>query len=151
MYSKQNNGIADTRHDRGVTLIELVVVLGMMAIIAAMAVTSLSSEGSKLRAAAYNLRTELMSAKAEAIKQNKTVTVTFNDAADSYQATLGGSVIFNNSLQQGINLNASAANFQFTSISTAFPNNGKVTLTHFEKQYEIQINSAAKVVVTHVK
>ena len=151
MNSKHHNRSADTRHDLGVTLIELIVVLGMMAIIAAMAVTSLSSEGSKLRAAAYNLRTELLSAKAEAIKKNHTAIINFNNTTNSYQASIDGNTLFRKSLPREVSLSYSNDEFKFTALSTAFPNNGKVTLSSAGKEYEVQINACGKVTIKHIK
>jgi Tfp pilus assembly protein FimT len=130
---------------------ELIVVLGMMSILAAMAVTSLSSEGSKLRAAAYNLRTELLSAKAEAIKRNQTAIINFNNATNSYQASIDGNTLFKSTLPREVNLSYSDNEFKFTALSTAFPNNGNVTLSSVGKEYKVQINACGQVTITHVK
>mgnify|MGYP006299401783 CR=1 FL=1 len=145
-----NRGM-NSGNEQGFTLIEIIVVTVIMAILAGMAVTTLSSEGSKLRAAAYNLRTELLSAKAEAIKRNQTATIDFDNANDSYQATVGGDVIFQNSLQNGIDLTSSHAQFHLTAVSTCFPNSGTVTLSHMGQKYEVKINATGKVTVTHTQ
>lgn len=151
MNSNQHKDRVDTRHDRGVTLIELIVVLGMMAIIAAMAVTSLSSEGSKLRAAAYNLRTELLSAKAEAIKRNEDVEVHFDEDNDKYNATgeNSGVVLFSKNLPSGLslttNLSPTSQFITFKPRGTSTP--ATVFINGSGKVYNCTVNSVGRVTI----
>lgn len=135
------------KSNNGFSLVELMVVLGMMAIIATMAVTSLSSEGSELRAAAYNLRTELLSVKAEAIKRNESIRVDFAPATNSYNATAlsSGDILFATGLGKGLNLATNSSPITFTPLCTA--KNGKVFISGSGNTYEIEINGVGRVSV----
>jgi len=133
--------------ERGFTLIEVIVVAVMMSILCAMAITSLSSTGSELRAAAYNLRTELLSAKAEAIKRNENIRVDFAPGTNSYNATAvnSGEVILKNSLKRNLNLTTNNTTISFSPLCTA--TNGKVFISGSGNTYEIAINGVGRVSV----
>lgn len=76
---------------RGVTLIELMVVVAILAILMAVGVPSFKSliAGQKVKAAASDLQINLNLARAEALKRNATVTLKPNSGSDW---TLGWSV-----------------------------------------------------------
>lgn len=65
----------------GFTLMELLIVIGVLALVAAVATSSIISflPGYRLKAATRDLVTNLQQARSEAIKQNRTCTVTFAD------------------------------------------------------------------------
>ena len=79
---------------RGFTLVEIIIVVVMIAIAAMMVVPMMSSAGSvQLRAAANMIAADLEYAKSMAISRQKTYTVVFDEAAESYQIEDANGVI----------------------------------------------------------
>ena len=78
------------RNDSGITFFELMVVVGIMAILASVAIPGLLSWLPKyrMRSAADEVLSTLQHAKLRAVRENDIVSVTFNFANDSYTAFL---------------------------------------------------------------
>ena len=133
--------------EQGFTLIEVIVVTVIMAILAGMAVTSLSSAQSELRAAACNLRTELLSAKAEAIKRNETVQIHFGNGTNRYNATTKDTniLLFSHALSPGLSLSTGKSTVGFTPLGTA--TSSKVSISGSDKTYNCTINGMGHVTV----
>jgi len=79
MYTKFNN-------DKGMTLVELVVVMAIIAVTATIAITSFASYRPHLRlkAAARDIATSLNVARMKAVARNASMTVTFDDGANTF-------------------------------------------------------------------
>lgn len=89
--------IAAARRGRGFTLVELLVTLVVLAILAAIAMPSLSKvlAGQRLRAAGSDFVTSLLVARSEAIKRNESVQLA-PQATDDWTAGWRVSVVSNN-------------------------------------------------------
>lgn len=70
-------------HARGFTIVELMVAVGVFAILTALAVPSFREfiARQRLRAASFDLRTDLILARSEALKRNQNITIRRRDAA----------------------------------------------------------------------
>ena len=135
---------AHTRH-RGVTLVEMMVVLAIAAIIIGIGVAYLDTHDAKARSAAYTMKTRLMGAKSMAIKMNEDVHVNFNTASNAYNATKDdGSLLFSTQLEDGIELNSNSSQVTFTSLGTA--NGADATLVgRSGKSYTLSINNVGRI------
>lgn len=95
------------RNESGVTFYELVVVVGIMALLSSMAIPGFLSwlPKYKMSSAADEVLSTLQHAKLRAIRENDFVSVTFNTANDSYTAFLdngAGGGIAGNGQQDGV-------------------------------------------------
>ena len=137
----------DKRSEWGVTLVEVILVVAIIAIMSGMAITSLTSRDAELKSAAYELSTNLMQARLRAIKQNESVRVAYDDVNESYNATLNGTeLIYNIKLKKGLDLDVSVSSTNFTSLGTAFYT--KIGLIGSTGQkYEIIVSSTGNIKV----
>jgi prepilin-type N-terminal cleavage/methylation domain-containing protein len=89
------------RRESGLTLFELMVVIGIMAVMASIAVPGVIGwlPGYRMRSGADELRTTLQLAKMRAVRENAIVAVTFNFTNDSYVAFVDNS---GDGIQNGI-------------------------------------------------
>lgn len=97
--------------NRGFTLIEMMITIAIIAILSAVSIPSYLTwrNNAALSGAARIVKSDCEVAKARAIRENTSVTVTFNTAANSYTAiTLGGANVKNRELQ-GANLTSTTA------------------------------------------
>ncbi len=133
-----------TRH-RGVTLVEMMVVLAIAAIIIGIGVAYLDTHDARARSAAYTMKTRLMGAKSMAIKMNEDVHVNFNTVSEAYNATKNdGSLLFSTQLEDGIDLNSNSSTVTFTPLGTA--NDANATLVGLSgRSYTILINSVGRI------
>ncbi|MFW5722659.1 MAG: pilus assembly FimT family protein [Desulfohalobiaceae bacterium] len=104
--------------NRGVTLVEMMVVLAIAAIIIGIGVAYLDTHDARARSAAYTMKTRLMGAKSTAVKLNENVQVNFDTDNEVYNATSGGSLLFEVHLDQGVDL-SSASSVTFTPLGMA--------------------------------
>jgi Tfp pilus assembly protein FimT len=81
---------------------------------------SLNTTTSKLKAAAYNLRSNLLFARSTAIKENKTVTVRFDVNGETYSAIKDdGTTLFKVTLENGLDLTTNNISISFSPFGTA--------------------------------
>jgi Tfp pilus assembly protein FimT len=115
----------DKPSEWGVTLVEVILVVAIVAIMSGMAISSLTPRDAELKSAAYELSTNLMQARLRAIKQNQDVEVGFDTANERYNATLddSGDVIYQIQLNAGINLSTNNTTVSFTPLGTASNSN----------------------------
>jgi prepilin-type N-terminal cleavage/methylation domain-containing protein len=100
------------KKESGFTVLELMVVVGILSILSAIALPSMIrwSSGSKLRDAVNNLRGDMEMAKIRAIRDNTDVTIQFFD--DRYTVTTaGGLELRNRQLPAGVNIDLGATTF----------------------------------------
>ena len=132
--------------DRGVTLVEMMVVLAIAAIIIGIGVASLDTHDAKARSAAFTLKTRLMGAKSTAVKLNQDVQVNFNAAEDAYNATTaGGTLLFSTQLENGIDLNSNSTQVTFTPLGTADDDPDVQLVGLSGRSYTISINNVGRI------
>jgi len=118
------------------------------AVLIGIAVANLNSHDHKLKAAAYNLKTNLMGAKSEAVKRHENIRVRLNTGADSYNATTaGGVLLFSVQLEDGIDMvAANTTAISFTPMGTSNPRN--IQLVGMSgRNFTISVNNVARVTI----
>lgn len=90
------------RNDAGITLFELMVVVGILAILAGIAVPSYISwlPNYRLRSAADDVQSTLQNARLRAVRENAIVRVNFNFANDTYLAFIDNGANADNGTQE---------------------------------------------------
>jgi prepilin-type N-terminal cleavage/methylation domain-containing protein len=132
-------------HQLGLTLIEMLIVVGIISIMSGIGVTFLNFKGLQLKSAAYELKTALMSARAEAIKRNADVQVQFDAVNDTYNATNDlGTVLFARTLDQRVDLSTNNTSVTFKPLGTATNSNFQIIATN-GASYTVQVNSVGKI------
>lgn len=128
----------------GFTVVELITILMIIGITTTMFIFYINPRHSGLRDTAMSLRTDILNAKSEAIKRNRSITV--NAAGSSYNATAAAAGdIFQKHLDPQYSFN-STAQVIISPIGTAF--NGAFYILDADGHwYKIEVNRAAKVTV----
>ena len=115
----------------GFSLIEMMVVLLILALVAALAIPNLIDwrSGMNLRAAVDELRNDLESARARAVKENAQVTVAFIPAAGQYRMTYQDPdantiLLKSQTLPAGVRIASENPHYTLTSNSTSFSSRG---------------------------
>ncbi len=156
---KDVNGIfsptseAPPRRTAGVTLVELLVVIAIIGIMTAVGLVNLDPGASKLKAAALNLRSDLMLAKSEAVKRNLPVRV------DAPKSTEAGKEYFANVIVDGsagtevfrvqvdddllVSGNTLGTALTFTPLGTA--TNGYFKVYRGSEFYKVSVNAIGRV------
>jgi prepilin-type N-terminal cleavage/methylation domain-containing protein len=133
-----------TSPPRGLTLIEIIAVIGVAAILMAIAIPNFNSvfPGLRLTQAARQVATDLQNARMRAIAQNAATTVTFDQSAGTY--TFGGDAFDIDQLYPGITISSVSANPVFTSRGTA---NGtyNITLSNGSTTRQVQVTPVGRV------
>ena len=128
----------------GMSMLEMLFVLALLSILAGMAASSFNSQETKLRTAAYALRTELLSARALAIKEYLSVKVTFDEDSEKYTATMDGQTIMEKQIRQGIDLQTGNTSVSFTPLGTATSSSFDL-VSESGKKYTISVNGVGRV------
>lgn len=128
----------------GFTVVELITILMIIGITTTMFIFYINPRHSGLRDTAMNLRADILNAKSEAIKRNRSITV--NAAGSAYNATsTSAGDIFQKHLDSHYSFN-STTQVIISPIGTAF--NGVFYVHDGEGHwYKIEVNRAAKVTV----
>ncbi len=131
--------------EQGLTLIEMLVVIAIMAILVGLSAGTYNFGSEKLRSAAYELSTNLMHARMSAIKRCQNAKVNFNSVQDFYNSTYNnGTIIYSNIyLNNNIDLRANDTTANFTPLGTA--KNFTFTLSLDGKSYHFNIRPSGKI------
>jgi type II secretion system protein H len=115
----------------GFSLIEMMVVVLILAIVAAIAIPNLIAwrSGMNLRAAVEELRSDLESARARAVKENAQITVAFIPTAGQYRMTYQDPdantiLLKSQTLPAGVRIASENPLYTLTSNSTSFSSRG---------------------------
>ena len=132
-------------HQIGLTLIEMLIVVGIISIMSGIGVTFLNFKGLQLKSAAYELKTALMAARAEAIKRNADVQVQFDAVNDTYNATNDlGTVLFARTLDQRLDLSTNNQSVIFKPLGTASSSSFDIVATNGDS-YTLSVSGVGKV------
>ena len=133
----------------GVSLIEVLIVVVIISILTGIGLVSLNTTTSKLKAAAYNLRSNLLFARSTAIKENKTVRVEFDVNGETYSAIKDdGTRLFNATLDYGLNLETNNTSISFSSLGTA--TNSVFYIYSNQKKCKIVVRSSGRIYIDDV-
>ena len=135
--------------ERGVTLVEVILVVAIVAIMSGMAITSLTPRDAELKSAAYELSTNLMQARLRAIKQNEKVRVDFDTGNESYNATMvdTNTLVYHVQLNPNIDLSTGNAAITFTPLGTATNSNMQL-IGATGQSYSIQVTNIGNIKVS---
>ncbi len=129
----------------GLTLIELLIVVAIISIMSGIGISFLNFQNLQLKSAAYELKTALMSARAEAIKRNADVTMQFDTANDAYNATNDlGRVLFAKRLDRELDLQTNNLSITFKPLGTASNSNFTIRARDGDS-YTVRVSGVGKV------
>ncbi|WP_457570914.1 GspH/FimT family protein [Desulfovulcanus sp.] len=107
----------------GASLIEFLMVIVIIGIIAGISIVNINLTSSKVKAAAYNLRSNLLLARSTAVKRNTNVNVNFDPSTESYNGTVNGEILFQTTLEQPLDLDTTNLSITFTPLGSATNSN----------------------------
>ena len=134
------------RGQKGVTLIELVVVMAIVAIMALFMAPAIGEwvDNFRIRQAARDISSTLQQAKMQAISTRQPHSVTFTPGADIYQitpVTAGGGGA---QLPKGVTI-VSGSTISFSADGTS-PLNGTITINNTKgKQYQVSVSATGRI------
>jgi type IV fimbrial biogenesis protein FimT len=98
------------RKDSGFTMTELMVTIGVVAILASLAIPNFIAwlPNYRLQSGAEEIQSTLQLARFTAIKENASATVSFDIANESYRASIGGKTFRGGRMPAGIDINSAA-------------------------------------------
>jgi prepilin-type N-terminal cleavage/methylation domain-containing protein len=129
----------------GVSLIEFLMVIVIIGIIAGISIVNINLTSSKVKAAAYNLRSNLLLARSMAVKRNTAVTVNFDPSTESYNGTVNGEILFQTTLEQPLDLDTSNLSITFTPLGTA--TNSRFYIKSSKGDCNIVVRSSGRVYI----
>ncbi|WP_291319316.1 GspH/FimT family pseudopilin [Desulfonatronospira sp.] len=154
MNLDQKNAVANA--STGLSLIELLVVLAIIAILAGTALIYINTDGYRLRAEANNLKSTLQAARMEAVNRNERVRIDF--AVNSYTVRLmennnNEEVLQSTNLPPGLNLKSRDLSsltiyndyINFQALGTAHPRH--IRLTNDTSNYSIRIRPTGRIIL----
>ena len=130
---------------RGVTLIEILVILFIVAVLTGIGVAYLNPDNPQLKSTAYNLETFLYKAKSEAIKRNVSAKVTFDNATECLEVTADGQSLSSFCTKEGTTVTPSVSSISFSPTGTVFGSN--FILQRSGKQCEVQVQSSGRIFI----
>ncbi len=136
----------------GMSLMELLVVLAIIAILAGTALVYINTDGYRLRAEANNLKSTLQEARMEAVKRNESVKVVLNP--EWYRVEMSNDpndVLVNYSLPENIGLHCKDMG-ELTTNSITLGSLGTASNSHIKigsnnKNYSLFVNSAGRIIL----
>jgi len=131
--------------DCGLSLIELLLVIVIIAIMSALAIPNLMPKRFEVKTAAFNLRSHLMQARTSAVKTNSDAMVNFDANADTYNATCAGTVLFQTTLGNSVNLSTGNTQITFKPLGTA--SSATLTLVGINGNCTIRVRGSGRVFI----
>jgi len=142
----ENKVLEQKKHrQKGVTLVELMLVLAILGIVTGIGGAYLNLDKTKVKNAAINLKNNLRLARSEAITRNNQITFQVRNAS-YYNATSsnGNQLLFENNLKNRIKISPTPQSLTFSPIGSTSSSSFDVNGTN--QGYKITINN-----VGHVK
>ena len=136
----------------GLSLIELLVVLAIIAILAGTALVYINTDGYRLRAEANNLKSTLQEARMEAVKRNESVTVVLDP--EWYRVEMASDsddILVHYNLRENIGLHCkemgelTTDSITFGSIGTA--SNSHIKIGDNSRNYSVFVNPAGRILL----
>ena len=136
----------------GLSLIELLVVLAIIAILAGTALVYINTDGYRLRAEANNLKSTLQEARMEAVKRNESVRVVLDP--EWYRVEMSndpGEVLGHYNLRDNISLHCKGMkelttdSITFGSLGTA--SNSHIKIGNSSRNYSVFVNPAGRIML----
>lgn len=136
------------RHQKGFSVVELLVVIGIFVIGLAIAVPSLMQMGkrSQVKSGARKIKDALYTARMRAVELNDTVTVQFDTDAETYTTTSSDGEVLDsysfNNVDLGINIDPATITWNTQGLTG---NSCTITVTHGADQYNVVVASTGNV------
>ncbi len=129
----------------GLSLIEMLVVIVIIAIMSAVAIPCLMPKRFEVRTAVFNLRSNLMKARTSAVKSNADAKITFDASADSYNGTCDGVTLFQTMLNENVDLMSNGALITFKSLGTA--SSAKIILASTQGNCTVRVKASGRIFI----
>jgi len=115
--------------EQGFSMVEMIVVMGIIAIMLAITIPNLMPQRFKVRSAAFNLRSHLMQARTEAVRTNNDVYIDVDEVNDCYNSSAIRHVQMSDSVDLDLPNDTDSIRLTFSPIGTISKSSGSTTYT----------------------
>lgn len=136
-------GLRQCHYESGMSMIEMVIVVAIIAIMAAIAIPNLMPKRFDVRTETFNLRSHLMQARTTAVKTNSDATVNLNST--NYNATCAGNTLFAVALSRDVELSSGNPSITFKPLGTA--SSATLSLVGIDGNCTVKVKGSGRVFI----